>query len=336
MVKSRLLSTLALWATFFALGVIALGAFTRLMDAGLGCPDWPGCYGHLIVPTSVSSEQAALTPLVTYKAWAEMIHRYFVGGLSLFILAIIALILGKKTYRSRSNVIFSILLTILLIYQILLGQWTVTYKLLPIVVTQHLLGGFFILVILWAIYLNNRVYAFMPMTIPQDKKIIAMTSLALFFVIAQIALGAWTSTNYASLSCPDFPFCINEQPLQTLEYKKAFTLISPVGVNYEGGVLPTPVRQTIQMTHRFGALFVTLYLMALVIFIFIKNRADVFKNAYLILSVLIVQICLGVSNVIFKLPLATAILHNLFAALLLLSVITLLYKLISPNRLLDR
>ena len=163
-----------------------------------------------------------------------------------------------------------------------------------------------------------------------------MTSLALFFVIAQIALGAWTSTNYASLSCPDFPFCINEQPLQTLEYKKAFTLISPVGVNYEGGVLPTPVRQTIQMTHRFGALFVTLYLMALVIFVFIKNRADVFKNAYLILSLLVVQICLGVSNVIFKLPLATALLHNLFAALLLLSVITLLYKLISPNRLLDR
>ena len=139
MVSQRFLSRVALCASFFALGVIALGAFTRLMDAGLGCPDWPGCYGHLTAPLTDSLEKIA------YKAWTEMIHRYFVGGLSILIAIIITMIFSQKTLRTCFNSVMAIFLIVLLSYQIMLGQWTVTLKLLPIIVSQHLLGGYLIL-----------------------------------------------------------------------------------------------------------------------------------------------------------------------------------------------
>ena len=159
--KQRFLSRLAFFASILALGVIALGAYTRLMDAGLGCPDWPGCYGHLVVPMTDDARQSANatfpgTPIVAAKAWAEMVHRYFVGGLSLFILSIVILVLSRKSLRICSNVFAVIGLVLLLCYQIMLGQWTVTLKLLPVIVSQHLLGGYLILSTLWFIYLNNR------------------------------------------------------------------------------------------------------------------------------------------------------------------------------------
>ncbi len=143
MVKRNLLSYLALFASVFALGVIALGAFTRLIDAGLGCPDWPGCYGHILVPISMKAQMAAnliypKTHWVAYKAWAEMFHRYAVGVLSLLIVVIVGCVFSKKELRTRGNVIFSIVLLLLLAYQIMLGQWTVTLKLLPVIVSQHL------------------------------------------------------------------------------------------------------------------------------------------------------------------------------------------------------
>ena len=147
MVKNKWVALISLFASFFALCVIGLGAFTRLVDAGLGCPDWPGCYGHLIVSTD--------TALNTFKAWAEMIHRYFAGSLSILTLGVMILIVGYV--RTRANITFAIMLLLLIVYQILLGQWTVTFKLLPIVVTQHLIGGYLILSTLWLIYLNNRV-----------------------------------------------------------------------------------------------------------------------------------------------------------------------------------
>jgi cytochrome c oxidase assembly protein subunit 15 len=249
--RQRFLSTLALCGSFFALSVIALGAFTRLIDAGLGCPDWPGCYGHFIVPlTDMARQHVNLhypaTPLVVYKAWAEMIHRYFVGGLSIFILVITFSILCKKEYRIRSNVVLASGLLLLLVYQIILGQLTVTLKLLPIIVSQHLLGGFFILSLLWLIYLNNRNT---PRKIDNNKFtiILAMALLGFILLLLQIALGAWTSTNYASLSCPDFPFCMNDHPIMSMHFRAAFTFFSSTTINYEGGVLPESVRQTIQI-----------------------------------------------------------------------------------------
>jgi len=336
-ITKRFLSNLSLAASFFALGVIALGAFTRLIDAGLGCPDWPGCYGHLAVPTTESATQLALnypgSHLTAYKAWAEMIHRYFVGGLSLFILSIVAIIFSQKILRVRYNIILATTLILLLVYQILLGQWTVTLKLLPIIVTQHLLGGFFILSTLWLIYLGNNQALEKRLRGHAVKAIIFGALGALIILLLQISLGAWTSTNYASLSCPDFPFCMNDQTV-IMHFKEAFTLFTPIGVNYEGGVLPDAIRQTIQMAHRFGALILTSYLFLLMIFssLKLKRLPELLKSLYVVLGLLCVQLCIGISNVIFKLPLITAISHNLVAVLLLLAMITLIYKLVVTNR----
>ncbi len=339
MVKKSVLSRLALFASGFALIVIALGAFTRLIDAGLGCPDWPGCYGQLTVPATPAAQQLAelhypATPLIAYKAWSEMAHRYVVGGLSLFILAIVTVIFSQKNLRTRGNNVLALGLILLLTYQIMLGQWTVTLKLLPLVVSQHLLGGFFILTLLWLIYLNNAKPLFTAEFLRRKAKraLVAGAFIAIALLIVQIMLGAWTSTNYASLSCPDFPFCFHHHAI-TLHFGTAFNLFSPAGVNYEGGVLPEAARQTIQMTHRVGALIVTLYL-----FIFMSvslpqlNRfPELMASIYLVLALLCIQLCIGISNVIFELPLVTAVSHTVFAILLLLALITFTFKLININ-----
>lgn len=339
MAKQRVVSLCALGASFFALGVIALGAFTRLIDAGLGCPDWPGCYGHLLVPLTVRGQELANmlypdTHWVAYKAWAEMIHRYFAGSLSVLILGIAALVLFKKELRVRSNVFLVGGLLLLVLYQILLGQWTVTLKLLPIVVTQHLLGGFLILSLLWLVYLNNDAKLRKHMQNAQSHRVLPWAILGVIFLLLQISLGAWTSTNYASLSCPDFPWCDNAHPQMNFYFKAAFNLFSPVGLNYEGGVLPEIYRQTIQMTHRIGALLLTAYLFGFFIFAMpvLKKSMELLKSVYIVFALFAIQLCIGIANVIFKLPLVTAISHNLVAVLLLLAMITLTYKLALTGR----
>ncbi len=343
MASQRLLTVLALFASFFALCVIGLGAFTRLLDAGLGCPDWPGCYGQIIVPMGEQATQVIhlhypATNFVTYKAWAEMIHRYFAGTLSLFILSLIGVILCKKAVRKPSNIFLAGLLVVLIIYQIILGQLTVTLKLLPIIVTQHLLGGFFILLSLWLVYLNNKNATPLVHSADNDtvrcvdssaaRKLLPWAIMGLLLTIGQIFLGAWTSTNYASLSCSDFPFCMNDQAI-VMHFKAAFQLASPIGMNYDGGVLPLAIRQTIQMTHRLGALLVVMYWFLLLGCGMkkLKTRPELLQPLFLISGLLVLQVSLGISNVIFKLPLLTAILHNVTAALLLLAMLTFIYKL---------
>lgn len=319
MVKNKWVALLALFASLFALCVIGLGAFTRLVDAGLGCPDWPGCYGHLIVARDVT--------LNTFKAWAEMIHRYFAGTLSLLTLGLMILIFAKV--RTRANIIFSVILFLLILYQIVLGQWTVTFKLLPIVVTQHLIGGYLILSVLWLIYLSNRSTSLVKTHSMRCGSILAAI-FALVILFGQIFLGAWTSTNYASLSCLDFPFCNNSEPLQTLFLKDAFQFISPIGVNYEGGVLPDATRQTIQMVHRLGALIFTCYMLFFTLTFIHKlmNNKDLMKVIYCIWGLIFIQISLGIINVVYKLPLVTALSHTIIAVVLLLAMITFIFKLV--------
>ncbi len=322
MVNLRL-SRFALFAVALTFVVITLGAVTRLLDAGLGCPDWPGCYGHLLAPMTQPAVVTAnhlypQTPFVAHKAWAEMVHRYAVGTLSFCISAIILLIFSIKNLRTRGNVVLAVGLIVVLVYQILLGQWTVTLKLLPIVVSQHLLGGFLIVSLLWLVYLHNTPRPLLPRT-----QLLPWAVVGLVLVFMQIILGAWTSTNYASLSCVDFPFC---QANMTMHWQFSEALrILPAGVNYEGGVLTLAARQTIQMMHRFGALIVAIYLFVLLAISGL--RLPMLRPLYAIAILLLLQISLGIINVLLQLPLATAAAHTVVAALLLLSMITLVYRL---------
>lgn len=323
MVKREHIAILAWFASVFALCVIALGAFTRLIDAGLGCPDWPLCYGHFIVST-INPDSA---PLVAYKAWAEMIHRYFAGTLSCLILAIVILIFIRtyQTFKKEAwklNFFLSLALIILVAYQIILGQLTVTLKLLPIIVTQHLLGGYLILSVLWLIYLNNKAKLHLAL----GRAFLPWALLGIVLLFLQIMLGAWTSTNYASLSCSDFPLCHHLQASFSAHFKEAFNIFSPTGINYEGGVLSHEIRQTIQMTHRLGALIVTCYLLILTAILNI-NIKPLRGLSYILIGLLFLQICFGISNVVFKLPLMTAIAHTITAVLLLLTLITIAFRL---------
>lgn len=312
--SASFLSCLLLLAVLLALTVIALGTFTRLADAGLGCPDWPGCYGRAI-PVASSAATFPDTPWVAQKAWAEMIHRYAVGLLGLLSTAILFTVFCRKSRRTRGSLLLCLALILLLVFQILLGKFTVTLKLWPIIVTLHLLGGFLIAATLWLLYLHvcwpvHQLSAAQPVSL----KIFAVITLLL--LLGQIFLGAWTSTHYASLSCADFPFCMNEKPF-VWHVREAFHLHA-AGVNYEGGVLPVPVRQTIQMLHRCMALAVSLFLLGLVGLLLQRH----WRSVYLIAFLLPLQLCLGIINVLFHLPVAVAVGHTLTAALLLLALVT--------------
>jgi heme a synthase len=319
----KILRYIAMIAACLALFVIMLGAYTRLTDAGLGCPDWPGCYGHLVAPTHTSNIN--IEPI---KAWTEMIHRYVAGSL---VLLISGLILGVR-YVRRSGGIIPIVIPIGLLFllasQAALGMWTVTLKLLPIVVMGHLLGGFLIFSCL--IYYSWQLWN--PSWPKVEKHCLWMVNIGLLIAFGQIALGGWVSSNYAGISCIGFPFC-NGQFVPPLLLAKAFTFWPEVGANYQGGILDNDVRVTIQIVHRFGAYVTALYILCLVGWIFVRSKSQLLRNLLvLILLCLLAQFTLGIINVLYLLPLWSAVLHNGVAALLLGLLVSLRYVVISMRK----
>lgn len=321
------MKTLVKVSIFLALVVIILGAYTRLTDSGLGCPDWPGCYGHIVVPKSdeaISKAEIAFPerPLEASKAWIEMIHRYFAGTLGLLILFIFISALKNRQQQTPVKLPFVILL--LVIFQAALGMWTVTMNLLPVVVMGHLLGGFTLLSLLFLLHLRLKPYR-IPGGDPRVRKFGRYATLGLFILVIQIALGGWTSANYAALACTDLPICEGNW-YENLNFSGAFSV--PEADNYEFGAHPYDERMTMHIVHRFGALITFLYLCWLGIRLYTSAISDRVKNqSVLMVSVLGVQIALGVSNVVFSLPVAVAVAHNAVAALLLLTLILLNYTL---------
>lgn len=327
---TRFTTHLSFIAVSITLLVIILGAYTRLTDAGLGCPDWPGCYGHIIVPqTQLSIEQANIlfphSPLIEAKAWAEMLHRYAVFILLCLMTALIFLSLKQKHINNSMFVIPLHLIGVVLL-QVLLGMWTVTLQLWPVAVTGHLLLGLITLALLWWLYLSSK-DNFHVISLSSFKKFRFWAALGLTIVLLQIALGGWTSSNYASLACPHFPFCIdNSFPLG--EFHKAFNVFMPIGANFQGGKLDLLARMTIHTFHRLGALITSLYLLSLFVGIFLYSQEKLLhKIALSILIILLFQVSLGILNVVWLLPLGIAVAHTAVAALLLLTVITLNYAL---------
>ncbi|HEX7025815.1 MAG TPA: COX15/CtaA family protein [Gammaproteobacteria bacterium] len=322
---------LSLLSSLLALVVVVLGAYVRLSHAGLGCPDWPGCYGHIDVPQTDDEVQRANTayperPLETAKAWKEMTHRYFAATLGLLILTI-AVIAWIRRSRGAAAGLPTVLL-VLVIFQAALGMWTVTLLLKPLVVTAHLLGGMATLALLWWLMLCYSNWQPPPLGIAEALPGLRRLALLCLAALAvQIALGGWTSTNYAALACYGFPQC-NQQWWPSMDFSEAFVLWRGLGIDYEGGVLDHPARVAIHMTHRIGALLVLALLTMLVIRLWRQAAAPVFKGLSLLLSlVLLVQIGLGVANVTKGLPLPIATAHNAGAAILLLTLLSVIYTL---------
>ena len=317
---------IALLATLLALIVVVMGAYTRLSNAGLGCPDWPGCYGHLLgVPESNSeidqANQAFPERAVeSEKAWKEMIHRYLAEGLGLLIviLAIVAIINRKKMHQP---IWLPICLVGLVIFQGLLGMWTVTLLLKPVIVMLHLLGGLTILSLLWLLVLKSPAQ---QMSVG-NKKFTPILLVGLILLVGQIGLGGWTSANYAALACPDFPTCQGEWWPET-DFKEGFVFWRGLGQNYEFGVLDNPARTAIHLSHRMFAIVVAVFWVLLLLRIMQRNISsqNLRQLATITLLLLLAQIALGVSNVVMKLPISVAVMHNGGAALLLLSVVTLI------------
>ena len=312
-----------------AIVVVSLGAYTRLTHAGLGCPDWPGCFGLIDLPESAAqiakAEQAfPERPVEPEKAWNEMIHRYFAGSLGLLI-ALITFI-SLKHRRQGGPVILPLAILGIVIFQAALGMWTVTMKLMPIVVMGHLLGGFTTLVLLFLLYLRLKGYR-LPTSDWSIKKFANFALIGVFILAGQIALGGWTSSNYAALTCTELPICQSGW-VEQLDFKESFNPIPPKRDTYEFGHLNHNERVTIHVMHRIGAIVTTLYLAWLALMIFTKAQTQFFRTSATVLAgILLVQVALGISNIWFSLPLAVAVSHNVVAACLMMALVALTYSL---------
>jgi cytochrome c oxidase assembly protein subunit 15 len=322
---NSVLHRLALVAALFALVVIVLGAYVRLSHAGLGCPDWPGCYGQLTWPVQteeIKQANAAFPerPVETGKAWREMVHRYLAGALVLLVLAIN--VLAWKDNAARGLRILAVSLLGLILFQAALGMWTVTLKLWPIVVMGHLLGGFATFsLLLWLAWRARP-----PHGTPREKAfrpLRPMIITSVLVLILQIALGGWTSANYSAMVCTEFPGCHGEL-WPEMNFRDGFVLSREIGVDYEGGVLDLRSRMAIHMTHRLGALITFLLLGALAIRLLLREPCK--KSGAILGALLIFQVVLGIQNILLHLPLANAVAHNGVGALLLASMLWLVYQ----------
>ncbi|MBM2829988.1 MAG: Cytochrome [Gammaproteobacteria bacterium] len=309
--------------------VVVLGAYVRLSHAGLGCPDWPGCYDKLIVPDKAlhADQLYPERPLEHGKAWKEMAHRYAAGTLGLLI-AGLAIMAWKRRSISGQPVIIPLVLALLVIFQALLGMWTVTLLLKPVIVLAHLLGGMTVLsLLIWLLLKQSSQGQVVDIN---AARFYPWTILGLCVITIQISLGGWTSANYAALACLDFPTCHGSW-WPAMDFVEGFTFWRELGVDYEGGVLAGDARTAIHMSHRIGALITLLVIGTVAIKAIRNNNKNIALTGLITLIVLLVQISLGIANVIKLLPLPVAVAHNGVAALLLLSLVTLLHYSTSPK-----
>lgn len=300
--------------------VIMLGAFVRLSDAGLGCPDWPGCYGELTWPDehheiNEANEAYPERPVETHKAWKEMVHRYLAGALGILVLS---LFIGNfRLPADERKTKHVVMLSALIVFQALLGMWTVTLLLKPVIVMGHLLGGLATMAVIsaLALRLSNT-----SRTITTYRSLIIA---AFIVLVLQISLGGWTSANYAAIACPDFPTCQNSWWPEA-DFKEAFVMWRGLGVDYEFGVLEHPARVAIHLAHRIGAII------ALIVIGFLSYKlwldAQTRKWGAILGFSLVVQLLLGITNIVAVLPLSIAVLHNGVAAWLIFVMVNIYYR----------
>ncbi len=332
--KSSRLTTfrrLCLLGTIVAFCVIVLGAYVRLSHAGLGCPDWPGCYGHLTAGQAAENHQAVNAafperPIEYEKALKEMLHRYLATALGMLILVIAAL--AWRNRRDAQQPVGLPLATVaLVIFQGLLGMWTVTLLLKPAIVSAHLLGGLTTMSLLWWMSLTTQ-----RRSRPAGEGRLRRWALVGAVVLGlQILLGGWVSTNYAAVACPDFPTCQRSFWPQ-MDFRDAFVLWRGLGIDYEGGVLDHPARVAIHYTHRLGAVIAAAVLGFVAWQALRRGQSRGVRMAGgALAAALVAQLLVGPVMVLATFPLSLATAHNAVAALLVLAMVALL-RFLFPQR----
>jgi cytochrome c oxidase assembly protein subunit 15 len=330
---SQKLQRITTLASLLALCTIVLGAYVRLSNAGLGCPDWPACFGQLIAPSNamqINSAQAAFPGVALHpdKAWLEMIHRYVAATLGVLVVALFYVSWRERSRHSGIPVLPSLLL-MLVIAQGLLGMLTVTEQLKPVVVTMHLIGGMTTLTLLVCLLLQQAHWRLLEKQAPErrmavfndnGKKLLAAAALTVLFL--QIMLGGWTSANAAGLICTDFPTCQGAW-VPSMDFASGFDLRrSAVEMSR---VVELPALTAIHWTHRLGAVITSIMLAAL---FFATSKSRITRMpAYAMLWLLAVQVSLGIANVLLGKPVQLAVMHNAIAATLLITVVTVNYRL---------
>ena len=319
------ISKLSFVGALFTLIVISLGAWVRLTDAGLGCPDWPGCYGLLTTPDTVDElakarEYYPNADIDVGKAWREMLHRYMAGllGLYVFFITYISIKYSKRSYT------LPVLISILIIIQAIMGMLTVTMLVKPTIVTTHLFFGMLTATLL---FINSLKYSNISMSSEKIPAIaLIIITITWVFLIIQILLGGWTSTNYASLACTDFPKCLDQWYPKEMIFNEAFKVINLPDVNYEGGILAYGAKVAIHYSHRITALILTFVFISALYVVFKLNKHSLLKKLMSISIIFfILQVILGISNVAYSLPLNIAVWHTMNAAILMALISSALY-----------
>ena len=319
------ISKLSFVGALFTLIVISLGAWVRLTDAGLGCPDWPGCYGLLTTPDTVDElakarEYYPNADIDVGKAWREMLHRYMAGllGLYVFFITYISIKYSKRSYT------LPVLISILIIIQAIMGMLTVTMLVKPTIVTTHLFFGMLTATLL---FINSLKYSNISISSEKIPAIaLIIITITWVFLIIQILLGGWTSTNYASLACTDFPKCLDQWYPKEMIFNEAFNVIDLPDVNYEGGILAYGAKVAIHYSHRITALILTFVFISALYVVFKLNKHSLLKKIMSISIIFfILQVILGISNVVYSLPLNIAVWHTMNAAILMALISSALY-----------
>lgn len=310
---------------FLTFDLIVFGAFVRLTDSGLGCPDWPGCYGSVTPVGAMSEIRQAVSvmpdgPVTVPKAWIEMIHRY-VGALLGFLIICISLMAWRYRKTLNQSPALAIVTLVAVCVQGAFGAWTVTHKLMPVIVTAHLLGGMSLLALMTWLAARERSHSPVSVAMKSYQLWMAIGFLVLF---VQIGLGGWVSTNYAALACMDFPTC-NGVWIPEMDMSNGYSLIRGLGEMPSGEMISQPALTAIHWVHRNFAFVIFIYLG--IVGWHLRKDQGLRGPATLMLALLFAQLLTGLTTIFFQWPLLIAVLHNAGAAGLVLASVTLLVRL---------
>lgn len=325
-------STVVLFAVIIAFTAMVMGAYTRLNQAGLGCAEWPACYGHIAMTDDVSSPRAKElgypgVPSNSANSWLSRVRHYFVFALALLVFMLTVWTIAEARQFSVTSYVIVAILNAVIVLQTLIGMWAVAWQSFEFMVMAHLLGSITILALLWLLYAHIRIGPSNQIFANRRYlKLAVMVGILLLSV--QIISGGWTSANYAAVVCPDFPYC-HGQLFPDMDWRRGFNFLNPVGGGYDQGIWNSKARVAIHMMHRYLAVLTTAYLFVLAGYAWMSRKCrGLMELSALLAGFVIMQFTLGYLNVVQLLrPNYIPVAHNGMSALMMLTLITMYVKL---------